>query len=134
MSTNAIITILERGNPAPLVTIWKHWDGGPEDLGVEIKTILIDPVAESAGAGVGSFNGPGDAAAFLVSQLKKEKRGDVYLMQPGMEGAAFDYRVYFKNNQPTEMDITHLGPDGAPVLDYRGTLVDFDPHKLEGCR
>jgi hypothetical protein len=97
MSTRAVIRVFNEGKEV-IANIYKHWDGYPSALGVDLADFLSDfTLVNGLGAGQSSkvANGMGCLAAQLIAHLKTAP-GDVYLLplvRPGSMGEEYLYTV-----------------------------------------
>ena len=103
MGTRATISIAKREEGVSfsekpdkvLVSIYHHFDGYPEYLGVTLASYLDDKKITN---GLGSdretvFNGLGCMAASIIKELKEEA-GNVYIEDPNKPHAWLDYEYY----------------------------------------
>jgi len=98
----AMVTVFnEEGRP--LITIYKHYGGHPEGLGVFLRRFLKDrtvirgnPTPELRDR-LKMSNGMGDLAAQLICELKKKSFvGDVYISPIGINmGVKYTYNIRF---------------------------------------
>ncbi len=127
MGTHSLTHIYETAKAqTPFVTIYRQFDGYPEGIGMDIKEAL------GARKLVNGFNDPARqcngiqcAAAMLVSALKKDRCGNVYLYAPGYGDEHFVYRLY----PPGEG--FRLRIEAGEEVIYDGSLTDFDAGKLQ---
>ena len=108
MATRASVIFKEKGEP--VFAMYKHWDGYPEGLGKQLKSIvsggkLVNGLGPNRTLG-SSFNGWGCMWATIIAELKQEP-GDVYICRisdVGQQGEDFVYEmdekgeVTWKNN------------------------------------
>ena len=79
-----------------IVSIYNHWDGYPEGLGVQLAEYFDDKIVTN---GLGSrddydaFNGMGCLAASLIAELK-DCPGNVYIEDPERPHSWIDYDYY----------------------------------------
>jgi hypothetical protein len=79
-----------------MVSIYNHWDGYPEGLGVQLAEYFNGKVVTN---GLGSrddydaFNGMGCLAASLIAELK-DGPGNVYIEDPECPHTWIDYEYY----------------------------------------
>ena len=103
MGTRATIKIAKREEGVSfsekpdkkLVSIYHHFDGYPEGLGVTLASYLDDKKITN---GLGSdretvFNGLGCMAASIIAELKEEA-GNVYIEDPERPSGWIDYEYY----------------------------------------
>lgn len=104
MGTHARIHV--DGDEGRICTIYQHFDGYPDGVGVKLKQILKD-LAVTAGVQPGkTTNGMHCLAAMIVQQLK-DGPGNVYLYPPN-EGP----------DAPYTYTITEV--DGSPSITVEG--------------
>jgi len=108
MATRASIIMKENGKP--MMAVYKHWDGYPDGLGKDLKTI-IDSGRLTNGLGTKSelgkvFNGAGCLFASIISILKKEP-GDVYITSLDSVGRSGEEYVYEIDVNETNVELTH---------------------------
>jgi len=116
MATRAMISIAKREEGVSfseipekvIVSIYSHWDGYPEGLGVKLASYLDD---KSIVNGIGSkdnediiFNGLGCMAASIVAQLK-DGPGNVYIEDRGSH-AWIDYEYFIWGDTDKEIWIS----------------------------
>jgi len=116
MATHAIIEVYDEEERL-VATVYKHWDGGPESVGRELKEFLKDrkvingiPFFDIFFADPDNYNcanGMHELAAQLVVFLKqKYPIGDVYLVPSGWGDADYVYRIRFVGlNKPAKLEI-----------------------------
>jgi len=79
-----------------MVSIYQHFDGYPEGLGVTLASYLDDKKITN-GLGVDRnapiFNGLGCLAASLIAELKEEA-GNIYIEDPERPSGWIDYEYY----------------------------------------
>jgi len=103
MGTRATIKIAKREEGVSfsekpdkfMVSIYHHFDGYPEYLGVTLASYLDDKKITN---GLGSdrdnvFNGLGCMAASIIAELKEEA-GNVYIEDPERPSGWIDYEYY----------------------------------------
>jgi len=103
MGTRATIKIAKREEGVSfsekpdkkLVSIYHHFDGYPEGLGVTLASYLDDKKITN---GLGKdreycFNGLGCMAASIIAELKEEA-GNVYIEDPERPNGWIDYEYY----------------------------------------
>ena len=103
MATRATIHIAKREEGVSfsekpdkkLVSIYHHWDGYPEYLGVTLASYLEDKKITNGLSRGDSyyFNGLGCMAASIIAELKDEP-GNVYIEDPNRPHAWIDYEYY----------------------------------------
>jgi len=103
MATRATIHIAKREEGVSfsekpnkkLVSIYHHWDGYPEYLGVTLASYLEDKKITNGLSGGDSycFNGLGCMAASIIAELKDEP-GNVYIEDPQRPHGWIDYEYY----------------------------------------
>lgn len=125
MSPRAIVNIVNERKQI-VVSIYRHWDGGPESLGVELVGMLkdmqiVDGIPSSSWRA--RANGVGCMAAQIVENLKGGIIGNVYLQAPGTHdvGEQFTYRIG-----------VHDGKPWISVKDDAGRETQLLPHKPAG--
>lgn len=92
MSTHATIHIQEDGKN--LVSVYRHFDGYPSGLGVELVKFILSGTLVNGLTGKKpkiEFNGAGCFAAALIASLK-EGPGDLYIALPG-DSQAYNYVI-----------------------------------------
>ena len=134
MATRALINFVERENGVSFsehpgvdkihTQIYKHYDGYPQGLGVELANFLdgYDVVnGLSTGYQGPVANGMGCLAAQLVSYIKNEA-GNVYLQKPQeIDWEDYEYFIWVKEH--AELWIS--------ILDYNGNCIFVgEPDKL----
>jgi len=103
MSTSALIDILD-SNGETITTIYKHWDGYPEDLGVGriLQSFLADiKIVNGISTTKNVANGMECLAAQVIAHLK-EGPGDVYIYPPNTRdlNEEYIYTIQEVNNKP----------------------------------
>ena len=103
MGTRATISIAKREEGVSfseipdkkLVSIYHHYDGYPEYLGVKLASYLEDKKITNGLSRGDSycFNGLGCMAASIIAELKDEP-GNVYIEDPNRPHAWIDYEYY----------------------------------------
>ena len=104
MATRALICFAKREEGVSfsekpdkvLVSIYHHYDGYPEYLGVTLANYLEDKKIVnglSADRDAPVFNGLGCMAASIIAELKDEP-GNVYIEDPNKPHAWLDYEYY----------------------------------------
>ena len=96
MATRASVIFKEFGQP--VMAIYKHWDGYPDNLGVKLKRIVSNGRLKN---GLGpndrvlgtAFNGWGCMFATVIASLK-DSPGDVYVCKIGDVGHQGEDFVY----------------------------------------
>lgn len=88
MGTRALIHVYDNvlegeGHGPLLLTIYRQFDGYPEGLGRDIHEAVGGLRITNGNAGAGTANGMGCLAAQLVTKLKGNCIGNVYIMPPG---------------------------------------------------
>jgi len=79
-----------------IVSIYSHWDGYPEGLGVQLAEYFYEKVITN---GLGArdfydaFNGMGCLAASLVAELK-DGAGNIYIEDPERKHGWLDYEYF----------------------------------------
>jgi len=134
MATRALINFVEREDGVSFsehpgvdkihTQIYKHYDGYPQGLGVELANFLdgYDVVnGLSTGYQGPVANGMGCLAAQLVSYIKNEA-GNVYLQKPQeIDWEDYEYFIWVKEH--AELWIS--------ILDYNGNCIFVgEPDKL----
>lgn len=108
MATRASIIMKENGKP--MMAVYKHWDGYPDGLGKDLKTI-IDGGRLTNGLGMNSelgkvFNGAGCLFASIIAILKQNP-GDVYITSLESVGKSGEEYVYEIDVNDTKVELTH---------------------------
>ena len=120
MGTRATISIAKREEGVSfsekpdkvLVSIYHHYDGYPEYLGVTLANYLEDKKIVN---GLGDrnapvFNGLGCMAASIIKELKDEP-GNVYIEDPNRPHAWLDYEYYVWGNTGKDIWISIFDGD-----------------------
>jgi hypothetical protein len=115
-------------NSAVLACIYRQFDGYPTGMGNDIaKAIGSRKLVNGYNDAATGTNGMGCAAALLISALKGDKCGNVYIEHPESQRSGCDY--YY--------DLAAVGgaihirvTDGDDTL-FEGPLSEFDGEKLE---
>lgn len=117
------------GRSKPITSIYHHYDSYPSGLGEKIKSSLYDGhVVLVNGLGMQNpgdphqFNGMGDLAAYLVSSLKGDQSGNVYLEPPSYREEEYTYTVY---NRDKEIFLKLVGKYRKKKIMYNGPLKNF---------
>ena len=78
-----------------MVSIYNHYDGYPEGLGVTLASYLEDKKITNGLGGDRkySFNGLGCMAASIIAELKEEA-GNIYIEDPERPSGWIDYEYY----------------------------------------
>lgn len=128
MGTRSLTHIYEKANNhAPLVTIYRQFDGYPSGMGADIKEALGSRKLVNGFSNPNTeCNGMGCAAAMLVGALKEGECGNVYIYPPGSEGCdeEFTYRLY-----PDGEAFRIVIEAGFDVI-YDGPLHHLDPETV----
>ena len=129
MATRATIHIAKREEGVSfsekpdkkLVSIYHHWDGYPEYLGVKLASYLEDKKITN---GLGKdreycFNGLGCMAASIIAELKDET-GNVYIEDPNRPHGWIDYEYYIWGTEHKDIWISIFDGDecifvGKPI-------------------
>ena len=83
-----------------IVSIYSHWDGYPEGLGVQLAEYFYEKVVTNGLGGKDdyrAFNGMGCLAASLVAELK-DGPGNVYIEDKDRPHGWSDYKYYVWGN------------------------------------
>lgn len=95
MGTRSLTEVLDFDG-APIVTMYRQFDGYPSGHGVELakflaKKRIINGIRMNDKEGE-CFNGPGCLAASVVMHFKKDHPlGGIYLYKPGSRGVGEEY-------------------------------------------
>lgn len=133
MGTRARVEVYD-GNQC-LVSIYRHWDGYPSGLGLELADFLSGSklVNGISDYGKPQFNGIQDLAAQLVWSLKRNEKapgtpqiGNVYLYPPMTEdGEAGEEYVYRITSRPAEKpkkgepaEVVHVSVTGGDITAF----------------
>jgi len=95
-----------------LISIYNHWDGYPEGLGVILAEYLEDKKIVN---GLGDreapvFNGLGCLAASLIAELK-DGPGDIYIDDPENPHGWIDYEYYIWGTEHKDIWISIFDGD-----------------------
>ena len=99
-----------------IVSIYRHWDGYPEGLGVTLAEYFDGKVITN---GLGSrddysvFNGMGCLAASLIEELK-DGPGDIYIEDPEHPHGWIDYDYYIWGDDAKDIWISIF--DGSECI------------------
>ena len=120
MGTRATIKIAKREEGVSfsekpdkfIVSIYQHYDGYPEGLGVTLASYLEDKKIVNGLGGNASdvFNGLGCLAASLIAELKY-KPGNVYIEDPNNPHGWIDYEYYIWGNDHKDIWISIFDGD-----------------------
>lgn len=137
MGTRALVSIYDEDN-TEFVTIYHHMDGYPEGLGMQLKT-RFGAVQLVNGISPGQTviaNGMDCFAAQVVSFLKGDDVGSVYLHPPGTRDRGEEFHYHLRaDGSAIRLEVTG-GPTtffggssehGATSPIWSGLLRDFDP-------
>lgn len=138
MSTRALIIVKDE-ETHDLLTVYKHSDGYPTGLGMDLLTFLNSRFLTS---GVGEMkngltpaNGMGDLAAQLLADLKhRHPIGGVYVMSNGTKdvGEEWLYIISGKVEQPlTFMLKVYSYRSNKALKVFYGPISDFNPQEVE---
>ena len=109
MGTRSLTHIHDGGKDDPiLATIYRQMDGYPTCHGEEIKQAFADrEMVNGFNSKKTQVNGMGCAAALLVSFLKGDEAGSIYIARPGqkIEWEDYEYRVF----KQRRVEISHPG-------------------------
>ena len=108
MGTRALVDIFDKDNNV-ICTIYRQFDGYPDGLGAELEKIcnkrtmvngFSDPATQA--------NGMGCLAALIVSELKGDQCGNVYLYPPNESERDYwqEYEYQVKPGDPHAV-VTH---------------------------
>ena len=107
MGTRASVIFKEKGEP--VFAMYKHYDGYPEGLGEDLKSIISNGrIVNGLGQNrtlSSTFNGYGCMFATIIAKLKDEP-GNVYICKisdVGQQGEDFIYEVSEKGEVSYEM-------------------------------
>ena len=100
MATRASVIFKEKGQP--VFAMYKHYDGYPEGLGEELKSIvsagrIVNGLGPDRTLG-SSFNGYGCMWATIIAKLK-DQPGDVYICKISDVGQQGEDYVYEMNER-----------------------------------
>ena len=118
MSTNALAHFIE--NDEKLCTIYKHWDGSPEDFGLEIiEFINSGKFVNCLGLDNNMlvFNGVGDCVAQLIAHIK-DRPGDVYMYHP-KDDLSTEYSYYLNFDEKVITVYSYFDEI------FQGTFIEF---------
>ena len=84
-----------------MVSIYNHYDGYPEGLGVTLANYLEDTkiVNGLGGNNEDVFNGLGCLAASLIAELK-DGPGNLYIEDPDRKSSGIEYEYYIWGDYP----------------------------------
>ena len=133
MATRATIHIAKREEGVSfsakpdkkLVSIYHHWDGYPEYLGVTLASYLEDKKITN-GLSRGDrycFNGLGCMAASIIAELKDEP-GNVYIEDPSRPHGWIDYEYYIWGTEHKDIWISIFDGDECIFVGKPKTLID----------
>ena len=135
MATRATIHIAKREEGVSfsekpdkkLVSIYHHWDGYPEYLGVKLASYLDNKKITN---GIGSrdnenlvFNGLGCMAASIIAELKDEP-GNVYIEDPNRPHGWIDYEYYIWGTEHKDIWISIFDGDECIFVGKPQALID----------
>lgn len=141
MGTRSLTHVLDDHTESVLVTIYRQFDGYPSGHGADLAEILKDRTVVN---GIGSntpakaSNGAGCLAATIVTLLKGEEIGGIYLEPPGTEdhGEEYVYTVKPPANpgEPIRLKVesTYGYPTTTRETLFEGDVNDFNPNGYEG--
>jgi len=131
MGTRAMINIARREEGVSfsekpekvMVSIYNHYDGYPEGLGVTLANYLNDKIIVN---GLGKdnyrvFNGLGCLAASLIAELK-DGPGNIYIEDPKCKHTWVDYEYYVWGDNDKDIWIS--------VFEYGDCIFVGKPDKL----
>lgn len=132
MGTRSLTHLHEEGLESPIfLTIYKQFDGYPSGLGEEIAECLGKrELVNGYNNEKTQVNGIGCAAALLISHLKGDDAGGVYISKTLGEHDAwhdYSYDIYVQDDE-LYMQITERYRN--TVLGF-GRIKDFDSEKLK---
>tara|TARA_R100000152_G_C6670013_1_gene106575 strand:- start:284 stop:697 length:414 start_codon:yes stop_codon:yes gene_type:complete len=109
-----------------IVSIYNHWDGYPEGLGVQLAEYFEDKVVTN---GLGSrddydsFNGMGCLAASLIAELK-DGPGNVYIEDPECPHGWIDYEYFIWGDDGKDIWISIFDDSECIFVGKPHTLLD----------
>ena len=125
MGTRAIINIARREEGVSfseipekvMVSIYQHFDGYPEGLGVTLASYLDDKKITN---GLGkdrkySFNGLGCMAASIIAELKEEA-GNVYIEDPERKHGWIEYEYYIWGDDHKDIWISIFNEENGCIF------------------
>ena len=95
-----------------MVSIYQHFDGYPEGLGVTLASYLNGKkIVNGLGGNRGDvFNGLGCMAASIIAELKEEA-GNIYIEDPERPSGWIDYEYYIWGNDHKDIWISIFDGD-----------------------
>ena len=108
-----------------MVSIYNHFDGYPEGLGVTLASYLEDKVITN---GLGKdryscFNGLGCMAASIIAELKDEA-GQIYIEDPERPHGWIDYEYYVWGDYNKDIWISIFDDDECIFVGKPQALID----------
>ena len=133
MGTRATIKIAKREEGVSfsekpekfMVSIYHHFDGYPEYLGVTLANYLEDKKIVnglSADRGAPVFNGLGCMAASIIAELKEEA-GNVYIEDPECPSGWIDYEYYIWGDTGKDIWISIFDGDKCVFVGKPNKLI-----------
>ena len=133
MATRATIHIAKREEGVSfsekpdkkIVSIYHHWDGYPEYLGVKLASYLEDKkITNGLSRGKNyCFNGLGCMAASIIAELKDEP-GNVYIEDPNRPHGWIDYEYYIWGTEHKDIWISVFDGDECIFVGKPQALLD----------
>lgn len=110
MGTRALIHIKDESKT--IATIYRHYDGYPEGLGMELKDILSGSTVPEGylrnyQKKEDFYNGMGCLAAYIISSLKKEW-GNVYIYPPNSRDCGEEFVYLVELNQDNKLTLSTM--------------------------